>query len=89
MKKKIDDLNLENDILLNKISKELDYSNNIITNNYYLYNILSDERIKISCNFFELIEMIRFLIYEKYKTNKIISDDAFILKFKNIFNKYK
>ena len=92
MKKKINDLNLENELLTNKINeitKELEYSNNIITNNYYLYNILSDEMIKISCNFFELSEMIKYLIYEKYKSNKKITDDDFILKFKTIFNKYK
>ena len=92
MIKKINDLNLENESLnykINEITKELKYPNNIITNNYWLYNILSDEMIKISCNFFELTEMIRYLIYEKYKSNKIISDDDFILKFKNIFNKYK
>ena len=91
MKKKINDLNLENELLTNKINeitKELEYSNNIITNNYYLYNILSDEMIKISCNFFELTEMIKFLIHEKFKLNKTITDTKFKLKFKNIFNKY-
>ncbi len=32
--------------------------------------------------------MIEYLIYSKYKDNKLISDDKFILKFKDIFNKY-
>ena len=82
-------LNIENEILndkINKLTKELEYC--IITNNYYLYNIISDEMIKISCNFFELTEMIKFLIDEKFKLNETITDDKFILKFKKIFNKY-
>ena len=44
--------------------------------------------IQIKCEFNELKQMIEYLIYSKYKDNKLISDDKFILKFKNIFNKY-
>ena len=32
--------------------------------------------------------MIEFLINKKYKSNKKITNDDFILKFKTIFNKY-
>ncbi len=70
-----------------ELEKELENDNNIY-NNYYLFNILSDEMIKIKCDFNSLKEMIYYLIYSKYKDNKIIRDDDFIIKFKNIFNKY-
>ena len=83
-------LNIENEILndkINELTKELETG--IVINNYYLYNIISDEMIKISCNFFELTKMINFLIHEKFKLNKTITDDKFKLKFKKIFDKYK
>ena len=83
-------LNIENEILndkINELTKELETG--IVINNYYLYNIISDEMIKISCNFFELTKMINFLIHEKFKLNKTITGDKFKLKFKKIFDKYK
>ena len=91
MKKKITDLQSENEIInikINQLIKENDTNENIILNNYYLYNILSNEMIKIICGFNELKQMIEYLIYSKYKDNKLISDEEFINKFKDIFNKY-
>ena len=85
MRKKINELI---NIKINQLIKEIETYKNIISNNYYLYNILSDEMIQIKCEFNELKQMIEYLIYSKYKDNKLISDDKFILKFKDIFNKY-
>ena len=44
--------------------------------------------VSLNCDFNSLKQMIEYLIYSKYKDNKIISDDNFIIKFKDIFNKY-
>ncbi len=44
--------------------------------------------IKIKYEFFKLKQMIEYLIYSKYKDNKLISDNKFILKFNDIYNKY-
>ena len=91
MKKKINDLLIDNDsinVKINNVISQLENNENNIYNNYYLFNILSDEMIKINCDFNSLKQMIEYLIYSKYKDNKIISDDNFIIKFKDIFNKY-
>ena len=55
---------------------------------HYLYNILSDELIEIIIDKNKIEELIKYLIYEKYIKNNIISDDKFIDQCNNIFKKY-
>lgn len=71
--------NCKNSFIKNEIIK--------ITN-YYLYNILSDELVKINCNFDNLKKMIEFLIISKYSNVKIINDDSFISNTYNISKNY-
>jgi hypothetical protein len=74
---------------------EIDNHTNIFTKNeitkitnYYLYNILSDELVKINCTFDNLKKMIEFLIISKYSNVKIINDDSFISNTYNISKNY-
>jgi hypothetical protein len=55
---------------------------------YYLFNILTDELIKISCSFDNLQKMMDYLIYHKYNNIKETNDDVFISKLKNISQKF-
>lgn len=55
---------------------------------YYLYNVLSNELIEIKVNILNLIELVRFLINEKYFKNNNITDEEFILNASNILKKY-
>jgi hypothetical protein len=60
-----------------------------ITNyNYYLYNILSDELLQISCPYEKLVEMVKYLMYSKYIGSKEIPDEIFIKNGQNIMSKY-
>jgi len=62
--------------------------NHIITNKYYLYNILTNEMRQVICNYKELINMVSYLIYFKYHNNEEDIDNIFLLKNKIIYNKY-
>lgn len=87
-----------NEKLLNQVDNIMQKSNknNIQDNssksqqtfNYYLYNILSDELLKISCPFDKLVEMIKYLIHSKYISTKTIPDEIFIKNCTEIMNKY-
>ena len=60
----------------------------IIMNNYYLYNILTDEMISIKSNLDNLQEMVNYLINEKYN-DKLFNDIEFVnnlINIKNIYN---
>lgn len=48
--------------------------------NYYLYNILTDQLDKIECSRDKLTNMISYLIYNKYIDTKYISDKDFLEK---------
>lgn len=52
----------------------------IILNNYYLFNILTNELIKISCNFKALVDMMDYLIKMKLMNTKECDDTTFIEK---------
>ena len=62
--------------------------NHIITNKYYLYNILTNEMRQVICSYKELINMVEYLIYYKYIDTKEDIDDLFLSKNKEIYNKY-
>lgn len=55
-------------------------------NNYYLYNILSDELIKLISSHTDVFKIIKILIEYKYKKILEISDDVFLLNIANIIN---
>ena len=79
---------INNEIIKNiKPTIVFNYSN-IILNNYYLYNILSNEMLQIICNFNDLQKMIGYLLREKYANVNDITDDDFIDKFLNVMKKY-
>lgn len=63
-------------------------NNSIDGRNYYLYNILTDEMLKIECPLKDLKEMIQFLIYNKYFNNKGITDEVFVENALEIKDKY-
>lgn len=63
-------------------------NNSIDGRNYYLYNILTNEMLKIECPLKDLKEMIQFLVYNKYFNNKGITDKVFIEKALDIKDKY-
>lgn len=50
----------------------------------YLYNILTNELIKVSSSYNKLKEFVKFLITEKYFTNKTITDKEFLNNITNI-----
>lgn len=58
------------------------------TTKYYLYNILSNELIEIEVNILNLIELVKFLINEKYFKNTNITDKEFIQNALNVLKKY-
>lgn len=59
------------------------------TNNYFLYNILTNEMEQISCSYDNLKEMIKYLFHSKYLGSKEIPDDIFIKNIIDVLNKYK
>ena len=85
-KVKIEILEKNNADYLVKYNKPI--TNHIITNKYYLYNILSNEMYQIICNYNELVSMIDYLIKSKYQNNKQEIDDVFIKNNKEIYDKY-
>jgi hypothetical protein len=92
----IEKLNNNNLLLLERIKireKKIESLNNLSSSIYsvpsYLYNILTDELIKISCdNYNELKSMMGYLIDSKYKNIIHISDNDFINNNILILNKY-
>jgi hypothetical protein len=83
IKEKNKEIELKKTELFNNLNKP-----HIILNNYYLYNILSDEMIQITCLYENLKEMIAYLINSKYYSKINITDDKFIDQSLNIFNKW-
>lgn len=55
---------------------------------YYLYNILTDEKIKISASYDKLKEFIHYLIEKKYFTKNYTSDEMFLNLVNQIKNDY-
>ena len=60
----------------------------IILNNYYLFNILTNELIKISCNFKALVDMMDYLITMKLMNTKECDDTTFIEKVTKTMDTY-
>ena len=98
-KKEINDLKLDNNKHNKKIQQYKEKieilkknnnltTNHIITNKYYLYNILSNEMHQIICEYNELVSMIEYLIKHKYLNNKQDDDEFFIKNNKEFYNKY-
>jgi hypothetical protein len=58
-------------------------NNVIITNKYYLYNILSDELVKIKSTHDRLKQMIEYLIDYKYNNKDKLSDEKFLNNISN------
>lgn len=56
--------------------------------NYYLYNILSDELLKISSTYDDIIKMTKYLFDYKYSTKKVKSNTDFLNDANIIMNKY-
>ncbi len=61
----------------------------LLVNNYYLYNILTDEMEQISCTYENLKEMIKYLFHAKYLGSKEIPDDIFLKNIIKVLEKYK
>lgn len=59
-----------------------------IINNYYLYNILTEEMIKIECNYKDLYNMMEYLMNYKYNYKKTTIDNEFIENMLNWKQKY-
>ncbi len=59
------------------------------TNNYFLYNILTDEMEQISCSYENLKAMCKYLFHAKYLGSKEIPDDIFIKTVCEVLTKYK
>jgi len=55
---------------------------------YFLYNILTDEKIKISASYDKLKELIHYLIEKKYFTKNFITDEMFLKSIKQIKSIY-
>ncbi len=97
-KKMINELTIENNNILKKIKKRQNkieileknkpITNHIITNKYYLYNILSNEMHQIICEYNEIVSMIDYLIKSKYLHNKKENDEVFIKNNKKFYDKY-
>lgn len=58
------------------------------SNNYYLYNILTDELKKLKCGLSDLRKMVKFLIDHKYNNKNKDSDKLFMSKMSDISEKY-
>jgi hypothetical protein len=56
--------------------------------NYYLYNILTDELLKITCELNNLQKIMELLIHNKYNNINEIKDDIFIKNMLSIKHKY-
>ena len=69
-------LNLQNDIIA-------------ITRNYYLFNILSNEKYEIKANLDDLCKMIEYLVRCKYYPKDSVSDEEFIRIALDFVNKKK
>lgn len=96
-KKMINKITLENDKYNKKIqyyTKKIESLNNkliinhIITNKYYLYNILSNEMQQIICNYNELVSIVEYLIKFKYLNKKQVDDDNFIKNNNKFYDEY-
>ena len=85
MSRQLKDLNKQTNTLTLDIKSE----EKIQSNNYYLYNILTDEMEQVSCSHEKLKEMIQYLFHAKYISSKEISDDIFLQKIVDELNKYK
>ncbi len=58
-------------------------------NNYYLYNILTDEMEQISCTYENLKEMCKYLFHAKYFGSKEVPDDIFLKEVCGVLFQYK
>jgi hypothetical protein len=96
-KKKIELENINKKMMI-RVSKELNTNKTEITTNiihenkernYYLYNILTNEMDKISCDFNKLKEMIEYLFQSKYLNQNQVPDNIFIEKCIIILDHYK
>jgi len=98
-KARLEDLNTR---LMIQISRQLEPNNGAKTNvpvsnpesksqpnNYYLYNILTDEMEQVSCSHANLKEMIQYLFHSKYLGSKEIPDDIFLKNIIDVLEKYK
>ena len=87
LKSKITDIKLNKSICNNKIDsfkkKINDYSHKF---KYILYNILTDEKYEISCDYNKLKDMIEKIIHERFIKKNDITDEEFLQKYQNIFN---
>jgi hypothetical protein len=71
-----------------KLESLYEKRNRIKISNYFLYNIITDELIKISCEMTSLIKMMDILIYKKYLPSKPLADVDFISEMNEIKKKY-
>jgi predicted lipase len=78
---------------IHSLQDQLNNSRTIIkrmeqSTNYYLYNILTDELLQITCQLSELIKIIELLFYNKYFNSKGINDETFLKNISLIKEKY-
>ena len=74
----------EIEIMNSELEHEIQYKSCSQEMNYYLYNILTDELIRIKCTFESLYEIMTILITNKYMKSKRITDDEFFIKINEI-----
>ena len=58
-------------------------------NNYYLYNILTDEMDQVSCTYENLTQMIKYLFHSKYLGSKEIPNDIFLKNVLEVLTHWK
>jgi hypothetical protein len=75
-------------ILKNKTYVD-EYKNNNIGNVYYLYNILSNKLIEVSCDLANLRKMMEYLVHKKYVSDKKLDNKDFIKEMDSISSNYK
>lgn len=81
-------LNMEHYIQVALYKYLYENNNKNSNNNFYLYNILTDELVLVKCEYNKLEEMVNFLIFHKYHNTKYITDELFKLNISNIREKY-
>jgi hypothetical protein len=79
---------INNKDLTNRLTKQPDLVTQIDSDNYFLYNILSDELYQIETSFDELKQMIDYLIQYKYFNKSKMSDSKFLSSNNDIIQKY-
>jgi hypothetical protein len=80
-------IKLNSNLIIRNISYIQQYKN-IVHNNYYIYNILTNQLYKLLFNFTDLTNIFINLIYHKYIFIYNLNDDKFLINILNILDKF-